>query len=41
MPLVKKTVHESDQISNQNTSATHFHTYKLDVNEELIPSLYG
>ena len=39
MPLTKKTVHESDQISKQSTSAAHFHTYNLVRNEELIPSV--
>jgi hypothetical protein len=34
-------VHESDQISKQNTSATIFYKYNLVRKEELIPSLYS
>ena len=32
---------ESDQISKQNSLATHFYTYNLVRNEELIPSMYS
>jgi hypothetical protein len=32
---------KSDQISKQNTSATHFYTYNLPRNQNLIPSQHS
>ena len=40
-PLIKKTVHESNQISKQHTSAAHFNTHNLVRKGELIPSLHS